>query len=603
MFITDDVHRQFAEFFDDKNIWPYAYVLSKKLAEGNICIDLYDPSLFDATTPYTSITPIETLLSNKLLLSAKQEGLHTPFIIDGHHMYFHRYYNYESICINKITALINQEANTLSSRKEQLKQIQHLITSLQADYAIQGLSDAERIDWQLIAVLQALLNNFTIITGGPGTGKTTTLAKLLILLFELSPDTAIALAAPTGKAAMRMHDALKNSTLPFATTTKQKIDHLKPSTIHSLLGYKKDSVNFKYHAQNPLPYDWVVVDEASMIDLPLFAKLLDALAPQTRIILLGDKDQLASVEAGSLLGDLCACLPQLNLFAKDQIHWFNQFITDANRQIPGNYVSESSILLKGHILELQYSHRFNSTGAIGTISKAVITSAVNELQHCLSHPDNKIAIYPQFQKAAIEAIAVAYSFYIQEQDIAKAIQLFNQQRILVAVREGAQGLYAINKIVEDQLKKLYLIKPDSEFYENKPIMITRNRYDLGLYNGDIGIVRADTTGVLKVWFDTGDGNLKSVLPAYLSNYETVFAMTIHKSQGSEFNNVMIVLPEAAEVPLLTRELLYTAITRAKSHLTIVGAETTILQAAQSSVHRISGIQRRMESFKIEGAGV
>ena len=185
MFITDDVHRQFAEFFDDKNIWPYAYVLSKKLAEGNICIDLNDPSLFDATTPYTSITPIETLLSNKLLLSNKNEGLHTPFIIDDHHLYFQRYYNYESICIDKITALINQEANTLSSRKEQLKQIQHLITSLQADYAIQGLSDAERVDWQLIAVLQALLNNFTIITGGPGTGKTTTLAKLLILLFEL----------------------------------------------------------------------------------------------------------------------------------------------------------------------------------------------------------------------------------------------------------------------------------------------------------------------------------------------------------------------------------------------------------------------------------
>jgi exodeoxyribonuclease V alpha subunit len=603
MFITDDVHRQFAEFFDDKNFWPYAYVLSKKLAEGNICIDLNDPTLFDATTPYASIAPIENLLSNKLLLSTKDEGLHTPFIIDDHHLYFQRYYNYESICIDKISALINQEAVELPLRKMQLEQIQHLVCSLQANYAILGLSEAERIDWQLIAVLQALLNNFTIITGGPGTGKTTTLAKLLILLFELHPDSTIALAAPTGKAAMRMHDALKNSTLPFATATKQKIDHLKPSTIHSLLGHKKDSVNFKYHAQNPLPYDWVVVDEASMIDLPLFAKLLDALAPHTRIILLGDKDQLASVEAGSLLGDLCACLPHLNLFAKDQIPWLNQFISDVNRQIPSNYVSESPTLLKGHLLELQYSHRFNSAGAIGILSKAVITSAVNELQHCLSQPDDKITFYPQFQKAAIEEIAGAYSSYIQEQDIEKAIQLFNQQRILVAVREGAQGLYAINKIVEDQLKKLNLIKPDSDFYENKPIMITRNRYDLGLYNGDIGIVRADTTGVLKVWFDTGDGNLKSVLPAYLSNYETVFSMTIHKSQGSEFNNVMIVLPEAAAIPLLTRELLYTAITRAKSHLTIVGAETTILKAAQSCVHRISGIQHRMESLKKEEAGV
>ncbi len=600
MFITDDIHRQFAEFFDDKNIWPYAYVLSKKLSEGNVCINLNDPSLFDNTTPYASLVPIETVLQNKQLISTKEDGLNTPFIVHDHHLYFQRYFKYESICIDKISKLIENETSELPARKSELVRLIDLIKSLQATYAINSLPSQECIDWQMIAVLQALLNNFTIITGGPGTGKTTTLAKLLILLFELQPTTAIALAAPTGKAAMRMHDALKNSSLPFALTTKQKINSLQPSTIHSLLGYKEDTVNFKYHANNPLPYDWIIVDEASMIDLPLFAKLLDALAPHARIVLLGDKDQLASVEAGSLLGDLCASIPQLNLFTNNQIDWINQFIPDDNRKLTSENATDTAALLTSHILELKFSHRFNSVGAIGKLSKAIITGAIENIQECIRIPDDKIVFYPVFQKEAFDEIISAYKNYILEPDILKAIHLFNQQRILVAVRAGTQGLYAINKIIEDQLKKMYLIKPDAEFYENKPIMITRNRYDLGLYNGDIGIVRADANGVLKVWFDSGNGTLKSVLPAYLSNYECVFAMTIHKSQGSEFDKVMVVIPEGMEMPMLTKELLYTAITRAKTYLVVVGAEETILQAAQSSIHRISGIKNRIEANQKEG---
>jgi exodeoxyribonuclease V alpha subunit len=603
MFITDDVHRQFAEFFDDRNIWPYAYVLSKKLAEGNICIDLLDPTLFEGTTPYTEIAPIAKVLENKQLVSTSPTTLHTPFVFYNDALYLQRYFIYETICVEKITALIQQEATALHDRQVALIALRELIGSLQATYAIQGSPIEEQTDWQLVAVLQALLNNFSIITGGPGTGKTTTLAKLLILLFEWQPHVKVALAAPTGKAAMRMHDALKNSVLPYSVNTKQKIDGLQPSTLHSLLGYRKDTVTFKYHASNTLPYDWVIVDEASMIDLPMFAKLLDALAPHTRILLLGDKDQLASVEAGSLLGDLCASLPQLNQFREEQIQWINQFITDQPRSLTSKHITQQPTLLSSHILELKYSHRFNSMGAIGKLSRAVITSNLDALQACISVPDDQIVFYDELKKEAIEEIAKAYSAYLQEPDIAKALRLFNEQRILVAVRAGAQGLYTINKIIEEQLKKMNLIKPDAEFYENKPIMVTRNSYDLGLFNGDVGIIRADGAGVLKVWFDAGNGTLKSVLPAYFSNYETVYAMTIHKSQGSEFDKVMLVLPQGIDMPLLTRELLYTAITRAKSKLVIVGATTTIMQAAQSSVHRISGIKNRMEGLKPEEGSV
>ncbi len=603
MFITDDVHRQFAEFFDDRNIWPYAYVLSKKLAEGHICIDLLDPTLFEGTTPYADIAPIAKVLENKQLVSTSPSILNTPFVFYNDALYLQRYFIYETICVEKITTLIQQEATALQDRQVALIALRELIVSLQATYAIQGLPIEEQTDWQLVAVLQALLNNFSIITGGPGTGKTTTLAKLLILLFEWQPHVKVALAAPTGKAAMRMHDALKNSVLPYSAITKQKIDGLQPSTLHSLLGYHKDAVTFKYHQSNPLPYDWVIVDEASMIDLPMFAKLLDALAPHTRILLLGDKDQLASVEAGSLLGDLCASLPQLNLFREEQLQWINQFISDQPRSLASTHITQQPALLTSHILELKYSHRFNSMGAIGKLSRAVITSNLEALQACISVPDDQIKFYDELRKEVIEEIAKAYSAYLQEPDIAKALRLFNEQRILVAVRSGAQGLYTINKIIEEQLKKMQLIKPDAEFYENKPVMVTRNRYDLGLFNGDVGIIRADSAGVLKVWFDAGNGTLKSVLPAYLSNYETVYAMTIHKSQGSEFDKVMLVMPQGVDMPLLTRELLYTAITRAKSKLVIVGAMNTIMQAAQSSVHRISGIKNRMEGLKPEEGSV
>jgi exodeoxyribonuclease V alpha subunit len=314
MAITDDIHRQFAEYFDENAIWPYAYLLSQRLTEGNICISLEDiPSNLN-TTPYTNAVSAKDLLNYSNLVS--KEGVNTtPFILHNNRLYFQRYFKYETSIIQKLKSLIAAETTVIADRMEQLKTKLKLIQSLNADYNINGLINKEQVDWQLVSVMQALLNNFSIITGGPGTGKTTTLAKLLIVLYELEPGAKVALAAPTGKASMRMFESLKSSTLPFSADTKSKIDKLKPSTIHGLLGYKKESVNFKYNAENPLPYNWVVVDEASMIDVPMFSKLLEALGDKCRIILLGDKDQLASVEAGSLLGDLCQTLPSLNIFS------------------------------------------------------------------------------------------------------------------------------------------------------------------------------------------------------------------------------------------------------------------------------------------------
>jgi exodeoxyribonuclease V alpha subunit len=594
MNITEDIHQQFAEYFDEQAIWPYAYMLSHKLTEGNICIPVDEVKVNLGSSPYDSVIPTSDLAKYKKLVTLHTAG-DAPFVLHNDRLYFQRYFKYETSIIEKLKSLIAAEANVVSDRITQLESQADLIKTLTTNYDINGLTVKEQVDWQLVAVLQALLNNFTIITGGPGTGKTTTLAKLLIVLYALDPEAKVALAAPTGKASMRMFESLKSSTLPFSAETKAKIDNLKPSTIHSLLGYKKESVNFKHNAKKPLPYQWVVVDEASMIDVPMFSKLLEALGDNCRIILLGDKDQLASVEAGSLLGDLCQTLPSLNMFSSKSAQWINQFITEPARNIQPEFIGGNTQLLSSHIIELKYSHRFNSQGAIGKVSKAVIEGDLTKLKSLIGAPTaSNVTFDFEYKEEVLSKFVEGYEAYINEPDIAAALKKLNQLRVLVAVRESNRGMKAINKFIELHLRKKGLLKPDGDFYENRPIMVTRNMYDLELFNGDTGILRKDASGNIKAYFEDVKGGVKSVLPAYLTYSETVFAMTIHKSQGSEFNKVLVVLPEGTSNALLTRELLYTGITRAKDHITIQGKEDTIDYAVGACVKRISGITGRID---------
>ena len=594
MNITDDIHQQFAEYFEEQAIWPYAYMLSHKLTEGNICIPVDEVKANLGSSPYDSVMPTSDLAKYKNLVTLHTAGA-TPFVLHNDRLYFQRYFKYETSIIEKLKSLIANEANVVADRISQLETQSDLIKTLTTNYDINGLTVKEQVDWQLVAVLQALLNNFTIITGGPGTGKTTTLAKLLIVLYALEPDAKVALAAPTGKASMRMFESLKSSKLPFSVETKAKIDNLKPSTIHSLLGYKKESVNFKYNAETPLPYNWVVVDEASMIDVPMFSKLLASLGDKCRIILLGDKDQLASVEAGSLLGDLCQTLPSLNMYSSKSAQWINQFITEPARKIQDEFIGEQQQLLSSHIIELKYSHRFNSQGAIGKVSKAVIEGDLEGLKSLIGAPTaSNVTFDFEYKEEILSKFVEGYEAYINETDIAEALKKLNQLRVLVAVRESNRGMKAINKFIELHLRKKGLLKPDGDFYENRPIMVTRNMYDLELFNGDTGILRKDASGNIKAYFEDVKGGVKSVLPAYLTYSETVFAMTIHKSQGSEFNNVLVVLPEGTSNALLTRELLYTGITRAKDHITIQGKQDTIDYAVSTCVKRISGITGRID---------
>jgi exodeoxyribonuclease V alpha subunit len=583
----NDVHLQFASFFKSSTLQPYAYLVSKKLSEGHICINLGDIEKdWETLPPYFAHA---TLLPKHLL---KEDLVSTdltnkqPFILFENRLYLQRYEQYEREIFNQILSFLNQEKGNLAQKESLIKEHHVYLQSL-----FQQNANALP-NWQFAAVVSAFINQFTIITGGPGTGKTTTVAKILALLFQLNPNLKVALAAPTGKAAARMAESLKNASEQVDEKVRENFMALQPSTLHRLLGYIPDSPYFKHGKGFPLTHDVVIIDESSMIDAALFAKLLNAIGPQTKLILLGDKDQLASVEAGSLFGDLCLAKDAINHFSADRLALINETIANAEQLIPAAMLT-SKHALKEHIIELKYSHRFKSEEGIGKLSKAIINNEVAAIEDFINdQKDKQVAIYTDYSAKAFEDFITGYQEYIVEKDIKKAFEKLNNLRVLCATREGEQGLYSINKKIEDFLKSKNLISTVDEFYEHRPVMVTSNNYNLGLFNGDIGIIRKDDSGALKAHFESPNGEIVKILPGLLSKVETVFAMTIHKSQGSEFDQVLISLPNVEEMNILTRELLYTGVTRAKSKVVILGSAALILQTAKEQVQRASGIQDR-----------
>ncbi len=594
-----DVHQQFAEFFKNETLKPFAYQVSKKLTEGHICLNLNELTDQGEDFPfsYATVEEMEAMLINIPLVSLPAGGKQ-PFILHHSRLYIQRYFAYETIILNRIREFALNENRLYAERAAQVEQHRYTIQQLFLDNNAtdSSLADQEQIDWQLAAALLGVIHNFSIITGGPGTGKTTIVAKLLGLLYAIHPTLKVALAAPTGKAANRMAESLKNADLNIDTSIKEKFQDLQPSTLHRLLKPKRDSPYFEYNRKNTLTDDVVIVDEASMIDVALFAKLLDAIGPHTRIILLGDKDQLASVEAGSLLGDLCQTQLKANALSEKKVNLINSFIPDRKRQINHDFIRQGNTHpLAERIIELKKSYRFSSDEGIGRLSKAIINNDIPSINSFLSNnDDDQVRIDRHYSPAVFENFVIGYEQYILEQDIKLALQKFNKLKILCAVREGPHGLQETNEQVEEYLKSKGLLHLNAEYYLNRPLIITQNHYDLGLFNGDIGIIRPDKNGILKAWFEDHNRELKSVIPASISESETVFAMTIHKSQGSEYDQVLAILPEKMNLPLLTRELLYTAITRAKSSVIIQASEAVIMQTANGQVKRASGIMDRFD---------
>ncbi len=416
----------------------------------------------------------------------------------------------------------------------------------------------------------------TVLTGGPGTGKTASVARLLAVLSEqheagVGRPPRIALAAPTGKAAARLQESVarERDSAQMPPQDAARLVGIGASTVHRLLGWRPDnSTRFRHHRDNPLPYDVVVVDEVSMVSLTQMTRLLEAVRPTTRLVLVGDPDQLASVEAGAVLADLVAGFRER---------------------------------ADSPVVRLQTTHRTaddEGGRVLDALARAMRESRVEEALALLRSPNEAVRLVDPDDReatatvrAAVVSRAVDIADAAQESQTEAATALLEEHRLLCAHREGQFGVAGWNRQVVHHLAESAGVAHLEEWYAGRPVLITANDRGLGLSNGDLGVtVRADD-GRLRVMVRL-DGELKSFAPTRLTGVETVYAMTVHKSQGSEARAVTVVLPPA-DSPLLTRELLYTAVTRARQSVTVVGTEAAVRAAVGREVQRASGLGARL----------
>ena len=602
--MKNTLHHHFASYFKDEVLEPYIYALSKRMENGHICIPI-DASI-ESEFDEGGFTKEQSKLLESALL-ASDEKAKKPFVYYKDKFYLQRYFQYETNILNCLKKIATNNSN-LEDRKKALKlQKDFILNQISPTEDITNYSIDEKPDWQAVAAIQGVLNNLTIITGGPGTGKTTTVAKIVALLKKIEfSKLRIALAAPTGKAAVRMKESLLGSIEKYKDLDiEDVVNSSEPKTLHRLLGTKLNSPFFKHNASNPLPYDVVIVDESSMISVAMFSKLVEAIDENTRLIILGDSEQLASVDAGSLFGDICLSQTATeNKFLSADLEFINHLI-QPERELT-SVLEEKNNFLNHYLVRLRKTYRFDQDSKMGKFTQAVIKGKSDRLKEIIALPDDqRLSIDKEYKTSFFESFVRKYKSYIEEGNIEKALDKLNDCRVLCAIRHSDDGVYAINEKIQNFLKKEYIEKkelfnPNAELYHNQIIMVTKNQPDLYLFNGDVGIVRRSLDNKLKVFFPTAKHlesgeNYLEVNPGFIEQWETVFAMTIHKSQGSEFNEVLVILPKNEGNRLLTRELLYTGVTRAKNQAHIQGTFEVLKTTTDRFVHRVSGIKERIQS--------
>ncbi len=610
------------------------------------------------------------LNANAQICSTGTPSKPTPLVFDGERLYLFRYWHYEQAIGQRFADMVSHSLVSHHSQAlqevldhlfaidgEQLaKSYQHQLgdstsaeeqqkwlinqldivepTSLDWQAIHQAIDSANWVsltslipqavclNWQKVAAANALNQQFAVISGGPGTGKTTTVVKILAGLVaqaQLSQQTVpnIKLVAPTGKAAARLTESIGGAIvrLDFPTEFKSHIP-TEASTLHRLLGSIPNSMEFRHHRKNPLHLDVLVVDEASMIDLPMMYKLLEALPQNARLILLGDKDQLASVEAGAVLADIFSFYQQG--YRQQHVQALQQLTQ--YKAIP---YSDVATPMADSLSLLKKSYRFDAHSGIGRIAQAVNQGHWRDYQAINDHDYTdiqRVELNQSSYVALFEQVTAHYSRYftfindipleqrltqdVMDSHARQVLHSFGNGRLLCAVREGEFGIIRANQKIEQGLVARKVISRQNNYgrytkdahqhihwYVGRPIMVSRNDYNLGLFNGDIGICLYDQSSDnprLKVYFEMPDGSMKAILPSRVPTHETAFAMTIHKSQGSEFDTTFILLPTQSS-SLITRELVYTGITRAKKHLILVSEEDVMRRAIRNKTYRASGL--------------
>ncbi|MBE9525753.1 MAG: exodeoxyribonuclease V subunit alpha [Proteobacteria bacterium] len=512
-----------------------------------------------------------------------------PIVLEQQALYLRRYWQYEVEVAQSIAQRIN-----LSPLSEQEQSKAKTIFSQLFNQSLLN----NDIDWQKVAVANALGRKLSIISGGPGTGKTYTVTRLLATLQAVHDgQLKILMSAPTGKAAQRLKESIASAKedLKINNVGNFIVNSIpeEATTLHRLLGFRPQSLKLTHNEKHLLKCDVLLIDEVSMIDLPMMARVLRALPVEARLILLGDADQLPSVETGNVLADIvCREHSGYQSDAASQI-----------KSISGQAVPENNSSHYSHLTLLTQSRRFG--GEIGAIATEVI-SAQSQLSWQRLKQNEQQSIYLEQEKnseltyltdSLYESwLSQSCKHYFLKISMAKnlndAFSVLSAFRILLPTRVGKRGVVHINEVIEQQLKrKNKAINPGGN-YKGRPIMMVQNSYTTNLFNGDIGLIWPDDNGKLVAWFEKEEGQYRHISLARLAAIETVYAMTIHKTQGSEFNHVAIVLPQKT-MSILSPELLYTGLTRAKEHLTIIGSEAVWKSALNERSWRYSGLKSRL----------
>ncbi|WP_036114938.1 MULTISPECIES: exodeoxyribonuclease V subunit alpha [Luteibacter] len=604
------VDRAFARFLltldpeGDRRVLLAAALLSRELGDGHICVDVRDWA-----EDGDALAGVDAALAMSPLVAGPEGDPAAPLVLDGHLLYLRRFWRDEA-----------RVAESIMSRLTRVAVPDDLAGEL--DRLFPAGDDGP--DWQKIACAIAARAAFAVITGGPGTGKTTTVIRLLGLLQTIAhragqPRLRIRLAAPTGKAAARLNAsiALQIEQLRVDEAVKQAIP-AEVTTLHRLLGSRPDSRRFRHDADNPLHLDVLVIDEASMIDLEMMAATLDALPPQARLILLGDKDQLSSVEAGAVLGDLCARADRGHYDERTR-EWLSEV---AGVDVTAWTVEDDARPLDQQVTMLRRSRRFGADSGIGALALGINRGEMAGAMASFSAASGDVAMLPP-STSAIASLAIegrgqapGYRHYLDwiekrrpaldaafgdfEAWGAGALAAYARFQLLCATRHGDTGVDAQNERIARGLLERGLIDAVTGWYEGRPVMVTRNDYALGLMNGDVGVTLWVPDGqgamALRVAFSVADEQagerIRFVVPSRLSAVDTVFAMTVHKSQGSEFEHTALALPPEPS-PVLTRELVYTGVTRARKAFTLLASADILGYAIARKTRRASGLLRRL----------
>ena len=592
-----------------------AAMASRAPAHGHVCAEI--PRLRDTVRPEVQREELVSLpwpetegwleALRRSPLVGRSDGPPAPLVLDGERLYLDRYFRYQERLVAALLARVFAPPDEVD-----LDLLRGGLTRLFTDdRSVTGPN------LQALATASAVLRGFSVVSGGPGTGKTTTVVKLLVLLLEQAHARAargegrfpvrIALLAPTGKAAARMTEAIRRNAegLTAAPEILSAIPS-EASTIHRALGTRPDNpTRFRHDRDNPLPFDVVVVDEASMVDLALMTKLIEAVPDHARLVLLGDRDQLASVEAGAVLGDICNVGGGKGGLSAP----FARSLADLVGDLPAAMVSRSETAGIGDATtHLTHTYRFGDDSGIGLLARAINDGDADTTIAllCSGGRDDVALLRPaspfdpgdDLRNLVVEG----YRDALRERDPAEALKKLEDFRLLCAHRRGPLGVSGMNQAAERWLVERGLLTVDADHYRGRPILVTQNDYQQSLFNGDTGLVLHDPDrGALRAFFpDSRGGGVRSITPGRLPPHETVFAMTVHKSQGSELTHVVVVLPSSPS-PVLTRELLYTAVTRARRRVTVVGTEEVIRHAVRERVQRASGVREKLWGWGAGGA--